>query len=68
MSFLSHETKTICTSPVGEMSPNKNSSLFLNDPVGDSMSIPARRIASRSSWVGLEELSLLIMLPSRLDK
>ena len=32
------------------------------------MSIPARRIASRSNWVGLEESRLLIMLPSRLDK
>ena len=62
------EQKTSCTSPAGETSPNKNSSLLLNDPVGDSMSILARRIASRSSWVGLEESRLLIMLPSWLDK
>ena len=62
------EKKTFCTSPVGETSPNKNSSLLLNDPVGDNMLIPARRIASRSNWVGLEESRLLIMLPSRLDK
>jgi len=58
----------ICTSPVGETRPNENSSLSLNEPVGDSMSFSARRIALSRRWVGLEELSPLTMLPSQLDK
>lgn len=68
LSFLPNETRLLSTPPVGETSPNENSSLSLNDPVGDNMSIPARRIAPSNNWVGLEESSPLIMLPSQLEK